>query len=225
MDDFHWDFLTQTTFKYEVSCVKRWRWKSSKKKSFPLSEFFLLIDRGHRNFFKIFFFKKIQFLFYQMVHWYVTTNMLQKIAKYYMYFRRYSHFKNWNRLCPPYSLSQHTVVTAAFGWLRVEIILGLYLLGQAYWVNLLMFFFFLSSISNSPHSSTYKLWMDEEIIDILCFKMNQLLWYFSNVCSSTASVLLKVVEVVVVYVWMTIVTNHVQSIASLCQVSSDNLFQ
>lgn len=32
-------------------------------------------------------------------------------------------------------------VTAAFGWLRVEIILGLYLLGQAYWVNLLMFFF------------------------------------------------------------------------------------
>ena len=33
-------------------------------------------------------------------------------------------------------------VTAAFGWLRVEIILGLYLLGQAYWVNLLMFFFF-----------------------------------------------------------------------------------
>ena len=64
-------------------------------------------------------------------------------------------------------------VTAAFGWLRVEIILGLYLLGQAYWVNLLMFFFFLSSISNSPHSFTYKLWMDEEIIDILCFKMNQ----------------------------------------------------
>jgi hypothetical protein len=33
-------------------------------------------------------------------------------------------------------------VTAAFGWLRVEIILGLYLLGQAYWVNLLMFFSF-----------------------------------------------------------------------------------